>query len=1069
MKRLVFTILILSAVFEIYAQKLETVVQRGHNAAIKAAVFTSDGKYMLTGSRDKTAKLWDLNNGRELKTYFGHESTINGIALSPDGKYFATSSADKTARLWEVATGQLIQTFQGHKDYLTAIKYLPDGKQIITAGYDNEALLWDIESGEIVKKFKVNPEKGLGYGINMAVSPDGKTVVFGNDNRTATFYNIKTGALIHELKPTSGWCGGCATFVDFSDDGQSLLKASKGTKLELLDVKTGENKRTYIEEIQDEITAVDLSALGEVLITGEDSLKVFNSKGKLQYARITPHTLPITDAQFSPSGKTFLTTSDDHTVKIWDTQTGLVIKTVQGYLNLSDRGGLDYDPNSRWDYYIKKYTDLKNDVEVSPDGQYLVKGKIGTIARLWEIKTGVIKQEFRGHSKAVLCMDFSNDGKRLLTGSADNTIKLWNTQTGEELATFTGHSELVFSVRFSNDQKKIISGSWDGTVRIWDVATTEQLQYLSLENGSSYDTHFYQGDIYAITAGLDKTLKMWEIDSKQQVKDFKGHTDVIQSVALHPLKAQMATASWDGKIKIWDIATELQQKRLEIHNGPVYGISYDHRGALIATGGADRIIKIINTITWEVEKELTGHTGAVTTIRFTPDDRYLVTASDNGEVIIWDIQSGKEIVTYLILNESDWMAIDQEGYFNGTQKALKSIAFVKGVESYAADQFFNQFYQPDLLNKVFSNGDKNLNMEEKIQQYPPPEVDILAPHQAEKVRAKKIDLIAKVEDVGGGIDKVKVEHNGKTVLLGKTEVKHGRAAVNVSLTLVPGPNQISVSAFSDGGIESDSKEVTVTLEGKVNPVLYLFAVGINKYKNEALNLNYAEDDAESFVKVMGDRSKSLFERAEVIGLYDEEATRENIMSKLSTLSKLVRPQDVFVFYYAGHGSMVDNNFYFIPTENVRLYSEDKLKKHAIYAGELQEKLKNIAALKQLVIIDACQSGGSVELLATRGAGEEKALAQLSRSAGIHVLAAAGSEQFATEFEALGHGLFTYVLLEALSGAADGAPHDGKVTIYELKSFIDDQVPEISRKYKGKMQFPYTFSRGQDFPVVMDEK
>ena len=99
--------------------------------------------------------------------------------------------------------------------------------------------------------------------------------------------------------------------------------------------------------------------------------------------------------------------------------------------------------------------------------------------------------------------------------------------------------------------------------------------------------------------------------------------------------------------------------------------------------------------------------------------------------------------------------------------------------------------------------------------------------------------------------------------------------------------------------------------------------------------------------------------------------------------------------------------------------------------------------------------------------KKKAMAQLSRSSGVHVLAASGSEQFAIEFAELGHGLFTYVLLEALSGAADGAPKDGKVTIYELKAYLDARVPEYSSKYKGKPQYPVTYSRGQDFPVVLE--
>lgn len=231
-------------------------------------------------------------------------------------------------------------------------------------------------------------------------------------------------------------------------------------------------------------------------------------------------------------------------------------------------------------------------------------------------------------------------------------------------------------------------------------------------------------------------------------------------------------------------------------------------------------------------------------------------------------------------------------------------------------------------------------------------------------------------------------------------------------------------------------------------------------------LNYAKPDAESFGKVMDAKGK-LFKNVEMISLYDAEATRANILKTLDEISARVHQEDVFIFYYAGHGSMVENQFFFIPTESSRLYDFGALQKEAIEASVLQDKFKNIKALKQLIVMDACQSGGSVELLATRGAAEEKAIAQLSRSAGIHVMASAGSEQFAAEFGELGHGLFTYLLIKALQGDADGAPKDGKVTVYELKSYLDDQVPEMTRKLKGKPQYPHTFSRGQDFPVVIE--
>jgi uncharacterized caspase-like protein len=289
-----------------------------------------------------------------------------------------------------------------------------------------------------------------------------------------------------------------------------------------------------------------------------------------------------------------------------------------------------------------------------------------------------------------------------------------------------------------------------------------------------------------------------------------------------------------------------------------------------------------------------------------------------------------------------------------------------------------------------------------------------------------------------------------------------------AVDLIGGPNTFTATASNKDRLESDPQSVEIFSDhASKSSTCYVLSVGINQYKNPRMSLNYARPDADSFSKIMDEKGTNLFKSIELHTLYDEQATRGGILAKLDALAGKINPEDVFIFYYAGHGSMVDNQFYFIPTEALRLYDASALHKEAIDAGALQERFRNIKALKQLIIMDACQSGGSVELLANRGASEEKAIAQLSRSAGIHVMASAGSEQFAAEFTELGHGLFTYVLIRALQGEADGAPKDGKVTIYELKSFIDDQVPEMTRKLKGKPQYPYTFSRGQDFPVVIE--
>ena len=175
--------------------------------------------------------------------------------------------------------------------------------------------------------------------------------------------------------------------------------------------------------------------------------------------------------------------------------------------------------------------------------------------------------------------------------------------------------------------------------------------------------------------------------------------------------------------------------------------------------------------------------------------------------------------------------------------------------------------------------------------------------------------------------------------------------------------------------------------------------------------------------------------------------------------------DIFIFYYAGHGVVsqeADKEFYLVPTDVTQLYGNDgALKQKGIAATELKKVASGIAAQKQLYILDACQSAGALTTLA-RGAAEEKAIAQLARSTGTHWLTASGSEQFATEFDELGHGVFTYALLEAISGKADSG--DQRVTVNELKAYIESRVPEISEKYKGNPQYPSSFGFGQDFPI-----
>jgi WD40 repeat protein len=129
-------------------------------------------KYILTGNKDNTARLWDGHTGSLVRTFAGHTDQLWGVTFSPDGKYVLTASQDKTARLWDTATGNLIRILGGHKDVVLDVSFSPDGKTILTASQDKTAALWDVDYHDLVRFVcarvlrDFNPEERAYYHID---------------------------------------------------------------------------------------------------------------------------------------------------------------------------------------------------------------------------------------------------------------------------------------------------------------------------------------------------------------------------------------------------------------------------------------------------------------------------------------------------------------------------------------------------------------------------------------------------------------------------------------------------------------------------------------------------------------------------------------------------------------------------------------------------------------------------------------------------------------------------------------------------------------------------------------
>ncbi|OHB85779.1 MAG: hypothetical protein A2V98_11205 [Planctomycetes bacterium RBG_16_64_12] len=190
-----------------------------HTQFVNGAVFSPDGSKVLTASDDKTVNLWDAHTGKPLQTFRGHEDRVRSAVFSFDGKRVLTASNDKTARIWNVDTGEVLHVLSGHSQAVQDAAFSADATRVITASEDNTAKIWDAETG---KELQFSLEGHTASVTSVAFSPSGKRAATGSQDNTAKIWDAETGNEILTLKGHSQG----VTFVAFSPDGQSVLTGS---------------------------------------------------------------------------------------------------------------------------------------------------------------------------------------------------------------------------------------------------------------------------------------------------------------------------------------------------------------------------------------------------------------------------------------------------------------------------------------------------------------------------------------------------------------------------------------------------------------------------------------------------------------------------------------------------------------------------------------------------------------------------------------------------------------------------------------------------------------------------
>ncbi|MDB9449523.1 WD40 repeat domain-containing protein [Dolichospermum circinale] len=321
----------------------------GHSSSVKAIALTSDGKTVISGSSDNTIKIWDITQQKtgffdfiheripsRLKfTLKGHSDSVKAIAVTPDGKTVISGSYDKTIKIWDVETGTEKFTLTAHKYSMSvdAIAVTPDGKTLISVlrhytidafdASDNTIKIWDLGTG--TEKFTLEGHSSSVKAI--VVTPDGKTVISGSDDNTIKIWDLRTGTEKFTVKGHSDWVSAIAV----TPDGKTVISGSSDNTIKIWDVVTGTEKFTF-KGHSDWVSAIAVTPDGTTVISGsgDNTIKIWDLETGKAKSTLTGHSDSVNVIAVTPDGKTVISGSDDNTIKIWDLATRKEIATFTG-------------------------------------------------------------------------------------------------------------------------------------------------------------------------------------------------------------------------------------------------------------------------------------------------------------------------------------------------------------------------------------------------------------------------------------------------------------------------------------------------------------------------------------------------------------------------------------------------------------------------------------------------------------------------------------------------------------------------------------------------------------------
>lgn len=944
--------------------KPELIVQVGHKGRISSVAFSPDGRLIASGSQDNTVKLWDVETGKEVRTFYGHTSRVLCIAFSPDGKSLASGGSDFVIKLWDVRSGTLLKTLEHHQGVVNSVAFSADGKMLASGSDDQTVMVWDLASGKDptilgnLRGFTIAPNGSLEPPREpvkvVAFSPDGKFVAAaGSEDLAIAIWDWRNGSKLRTLKGQST----TAHSLAFTLDGKTLVSGGD-LEIKKWDISSGESQN--IESFPK-----------------EEWLKWFHSMA------------------LSRDGKT-VAAVDDSYVRLWDVPSGKELPKPKAIT-----GG------------------MLSTIAFSPDlGNFATGGTSvfgDPIIKLWRIAEGQETKILEGYANEMFTMRLSPDGLRLAEANDQSRLQIWNL-TGREPVRTIGTMSVVGampSIAFSPDSSSVAIGAFGGTALFDSDTGKSSLDFEDSTVNNASDPIVFAPDGKSVAIAGDKDLSLWDRKTGKRTVTFGRYAlenwlGRPTAIAIDRSGRLLAGGSSNGVTRLWDMRSTREIRTLCEQNAIVESVAFSPNSKLIATTGTSINVKICDVATGKLLHELTGdfpilgveyvtfdpdskmlagidfggrirlweaETGKLirtfeglghaaymkNSIAFSPDGRLLFATSGRANIDVWGVADGKKKATLLTFGLNDWAVVTPDGLFDSSEGAQQMMHFAisddqTGYETISLDQLKSKYFVPGLLGKIIAGTELPIPGEFSVTLFPAVEID--------QAKAGEPLLDISLKNRGGGFGRIEVRVNDSEVI---ADARLGRAidpnAENTKLRIeIPreklrtGGNKVEVIAWNLEGDVRDHPRVIgldVGADGlvakgagyqnkapdkKASEInFYAVVSGISDYGGDALHLRYASKDAEDITKALSLAARKYFcndelaqnkpcqrvhvrllstendKGAQFAGLPDIpdfqrlDPVKSSYVQALAEIAKKARPEDVVLVYFSGHATSITSD------------------------------------------------------------------------------------------------------------------------------------------------------------------